>query len=83
MNTVSPGLIDTPLWIEYGDRLSERAGQDRAEFLAALPGRVSVTLGRWGAADEVADLVVFLSSPAASYITGSDHIIDGGAIKTV
>jgi NAD(P)-dependent dehydrogenase (short-subunit alcohol dehydrogenase family) len=39
-------------------------------------------LGRLGTPDEVAKAVVFLSSPAAAYITGANLRIDGGAIKT-
>ncbi len=43
-----------------------------AQFLSKIP------LGRWGKPEEVAKLVVYLCSPDAAYITGSDIVIDGG-----
>ncbi|NRQ36526.1 SDR family oxidoreductase [Nonomuraea sp. NN258] len=83
VNTVSPGLVRTPLWDEYGPRLSQARGESYEEFMAGLPGKVNVTLRRWARPEEVANLIVFLGSPAAGYITGADHLIDGGASKTV
>jgi 2-dehydro-3-deoxy-L-rhamnonate dehydrogenase (NAD+) len=64
INAVGPGFIDTPL----NDVHSEETKQ---AITAAIP------LGRWGAADEVAQLVVWLASDAASYATGSYFPIDG------
>ncbi len=40
-------------------------------------------LGRFGAPEEVARAMVFLSSPAASYITGTNLVVDGGYTKRV
>ena len=42
----------------------------------------SVPLGRYGTRDELADLALFLSTPAASYITGSVYHCDGGTSLT-
>ena len=65
VNTVHPGAIAT-------DMLPEAS---RAEgTFAALP------VGRAGQADEVANLVLFLASDESSYITGTEHVIDGGSI---
>lgn len=85
VNTVSPGLIRTPLWNEYGPRLRDSYGMDMdmEEFLDGLPLLAGVTAGRWGTPQEVANLIVFLGSPAAGYITGQDYLIDGGAEKVV
>jgi 3-oxoacyl-[acyl-carrier protein] reductase len=43
----------------------------------------SFALGRWGGAEEVARTVVFLASPASSYTTGTNVVVDGGYTKRV
>ncbi len=65
INSVHPGYIDTPLL----QGLPEEA-------YAALAAKHPI--GRLGTAEEVAELVVFLLSERASFITGSQHVVDGG-----
>jgi len=67
VNTVCPGMIRTPL--------TEPVYQD-AETLARR--EALVPLGRIGHADDVGQAVAWLSSPAASYITGQNLVVDGG-----
>ncbi|MFD0413150.1 SDR family NAD(P)-dependent oxidoreductase [Streptomyces sp. NPDC127108] len=83
VNTVSPALIRTPLWDEYGPRVSQARGADFQQVMTDLPDQIKVTLGRWGTPQEVANVIAFLSSPAASYVTGSDYVIDGGLLKVL
>jgi meso-butanediol dehydrogenase/(S,S)-butanediol dehydrogenase/diacetyl reductase len=64
---VCPGYIATPLTAAAG---SVDAIHD--DWLTRIP------LQRAGTADEVAQLIVFLLSPASSYITGTEIVIDGG-----
>ena len=63
---VGPGFIRTPLVEEHLDAAAR-------EFLAGKHA-----LGRLGTSEEVAALVAFLASDAASFITGSYHLVDGG-----
>ena len=79
VNTVTPGYIATPLAEDRITQIMGQAGIGRAEAEAALLATIGgVPLGRPGSAAEVAQLVAFLISDAAAYITGSEFVIDGG-----
>ncbi len=79
VNTVTPGYIATSGAEARIRRMMDHAGIGRdeaeAKLLAAIGG---IPLGRRGAATEVAQLVAFLVSDAAGYISGSEYVIDGG-----
>ena len=82
INTVSPGAILTPSMVEMAQ--SQGMGETPQEVEAAMSQMMSsVPFRRMGRVDEVADVVVFLASPRASYIHGANIRVDGGYIPTI
>jgi 3-oxoacyl-[acyl-carrier protein] reductase len=81
INNVCPGRIDTDraqkLNKARADRLKRAVEEINKEMAAEVP------LGRYGTADETADLIVFLGSDRASYITGTTIQIDGGLVRGI
>ena len=70
VNAVAPGWIESPMNVEL------RTEPKNVEMFAHL--RSQTFLKRFGRPREVADVVTFLASPAASYIDGEVIFIDGG-----
>ena len=75
-NSVSPARVHTPLVDEY---LSKNYPGKEDEMFKNLSK--TQPIGRMGKPEEVANLVLYLCSDEASFITGSDFPIDGGFIK--
>lgn len=73
-NAVSPGPIETN-FIKRADMDEKREEQFREQVKSKVP------LGRFGDAEEVADVALFLLSDVASYVTGSAFMVDGGMTK--
>jgi 3-oxoacyl-[acyl-carrier protein] reductase len=72
VNSVAPGVVDTDLWVRN----------------KAIPGVVEqieqqTPLRRWSTPDDIADVVVFLASEAARFITGETLCADGGMARTL
>ena len=81
---ISPGFIETSgahgmiMDIAQNESISEEAARQRImDMLGGIP------MGRPGLPDEVAELVAFLASDRAAFISGADYILDGGTIPTV
>jgi NAD(P)-dependent dehydrogenase (short-subunit alcohol dehydrogenase family) len=71
INCILPGWIDTPFNNSFWDFQSDAAAK-RAEIDGRIP------LRRHGEADEVSEMILFLTSPAGRYIAGTSIVIDGG-----
>lgn len=80
-NVVVPGRIDTGR-VAFLDRAkAERIGSTAEEVSAR--SRADIPLGRYGRTEEFANVVTFLASEAASYVTGASIRVDGGLIPSV
>ena len=81
---VAPGWIETSAATALVSRLAVEAGSDertaRQYLMESLGG---IPIGRPAKPNEVADLIAFLVSPRAGFITGSEYVIDGGTVPTV
>jgi len=75
-NLVAVGTIDTPLYHRAVENYCQRTGTDIHEAHRAEAKKQP--LGRIGEAKEVANLIYFLCSEEASFITGATYAIDGG-----
>jgi 3-oxoacyl-[acyl-carrier protein] reductase len=84
VNAVCPGPTLTPAWLAPGglaDQNAARSGSERDAALAAAAG--GRPLGRMAEPEEIADVIAFLCSARASYVTGSAWSADGGTVPII
>ncbi|MDT7780100.1 MAG: hypothetical protein QOC99_2612 [Acidobacteriota bacterium] len=75
VNAVNPGVVVT--------EIHKRGGMDEGKYAAFLEhSKQTHPLGRVGSAEEVAELILFLASDRAAWITGATYSIDGGRAQT-
>jgi 3-oxoacyl-[acyl-carrier protein] reductase len=80
-NIVLPGRIATKRILFLDQANAERENRPVEEVTAESTG--SVPVGRYGYPEEYADVVTFLASKRASYVTGSVIRVDGGLIASI
>jgi NAD(P)-dependent dehydrogenase (short-subunit alcohol dehydrogenase family) len=73
VNAVSPGPIETPMFSPAKLGIDASALDQLASSVLSL-----VPLKRFGKPEEVAQVIAFLASPAASYVTGAQYTVGGG-----
>ncbi|WP_431271247.1 SDR family oxidoreductase [Dankookia sp. P2] len=74
-NAVCPGTVDTP---SLGDRIAANAAQAEGMDAARAAFVARQAMGRLATAEEMAALVVYLSAPESTFVTGQAMVIDGG-----
>ena len=72
VNSVAPGVVDTAMWA------ANKQVPGVVESVEAL-----TPLGRWATPEDIADVVVFLASDAARFVTGATVTADGGMANTI
>ena len=84
VNAVAPGPVRGDLWLAPGgmaDQAAEAQGTTREEVLEASASRVP--LGRFAEEQEIANVIVFLCSEAASTVAGAAWSADGGSVPVI
>jgi NAD(P)-dependent dehydrogenase (short-subunit alcohol dehydrogenase family) len=86
VNAVAPGAIWTPFWTKPGgfaDRLAKLHNMPPREAVEHEISLQRMPLGRLGKPEEVANVIVFLASDLATFVTGSVYGVDGGSIRSI
>jgi len=84
INAVAPGPVETDLWMAPGgmaDQAAQAQGKTREEVLQATAGRSP--LGRFSTEEEIAAVITFLCSDAASNVVGAAWSVDGGSVPVI
>ena len=81
VNAVNPGPIRTERWDGLMERLGKELGMSAAEYEKTFVK--DIPAGRVGRPEEIADLVLFLASERASYLTGTSITADGGMTRSM
>jgi 3-oxoacyl-[acyl-carrier protein] reductase len=76
VNTVLPGRVRTAMWERAAGEIAESSDQDIEDVFAERSRDIPV--GRFGTAEEIADVVLFLCSDLAGYVSGAAIDVDGG-----
>ena len=82
VNTVLLGLVDSGQWQRRFEARPDKK-QSREDWFSNLAREKRIPLGRLGVPEEPARAIVFLGSPAASYITGASLEISGGVSRHI
>lgn len=85
VNAVCPGPIRTPLWEgpgALGDQLGQVLGMSGKEAITWFAEQ-NIPVGHHGDAEDIANMVAFLASDKAKFVTGQSINVDGGMVKAI
>ncbi len=77
VNAINPGLVQTAGWENAARSITAASGGDWEAYLSTVAEQYA-PIKRFATPDELADFIVFLFSPRASYCVGSSYYVDGG-----
>lgn len=79
---VLPGFIATPGTVAYMQTMAEAQGTSLEDTQRRLVEQLNMPMGRPGEPEDVAEMIVFLASRRAKWLTGAQYRVDGGIIPT-
>jgi NAD(P)-dependent dehydrogenase (short-subunit alcohol dehydrogenase family) len=80
---VLPGFVATEGAVAHHQRIADQQGVGLVEVQQRIVDHLNVPMGRPGDPEDVAEMIAFLASPRAKWITGSQFRVDGGILQTV
>jgi len=83
VNVVSPGVVKTPLMLNFIENIAKATNTTFDEAFKEIMTKINVPLVRMAEPEEIANLIAFLASSEAKYITGTNYSVDGGALPTI
>jgi NAD(P)-dependent dehydrogenase (short-subunit alcohol dehydrogenase family) len=83
VNAVCPGMMNTEGWRQRLAAMGKAQDKTAEEMQAGMTQGLGIRAGRWGEPGEIGEIVTFLASDRAAYVTGQSVLVDGGLVKSV